>query len=152
MSQPRPLHALHHFATTRAATVLAACVLAFAALGAGAAQESLSLAFDKAGVGDTVWTGTVSGDVSGVLTTVLISADTSASVWLVEFYWIVTADDPERSFVARLSGTLDSETGVVAMSGRVVEGYREGAMVEEQGQMVDPDRSAFTGTIVVQGS
>jgi hypothetical protein len=152
MSQFRRVHALHRIATVRAATLLAACVLALAALGAGAAQESLTLGFDKAGVGDTVWVGTVTGDVSGVLTTVLISADTSASIWLVEFYWIVTADDPERSFVARLSGTLDSETGVVAMSGRVVDGYREGAMVEEQGQMVDPDRSAFTGTIVVQGS
>jgi hypothetical protein len=35
------------------------------------------------------------------------------------------------------------------MSGHVVDGYREGARVEEQGQLVDPARSEFHGTITV---
>jgi hypothetical protein len=136
----------------RAATILAACVLAVAASGAVAQPASLTLEFEKAGVSDIVWVGTIAGDVSGVLTTVLVSTDSSASVWLIDFYWIVTADDPERSFLARLAGTLDSESGVVTMSGRVIDGYHEGATVEELGQMVDPDRSAFRGTIVIAPS
>jgi uncharacterized protein YdbL (DUF1318 family) len=127
---------------------IALALAALALLGLASAQ-AIDLTFEKAAVGDTVWTGRVSGDVDGVLTTVLITADSSQAVWQVEFYWIVSADDPNRSFVARLSGTLNSETGEVAMSGQVVDGYREGARVEEQGQLVDADRSAFSGTITV---
>jgi hypothetical protein len=130
---------LAHFAAALAALLLVGLVSA----------QGIDLTFEKAAVGDTVWTGRVSGDVDGVLTTVLISADTSASIWQVEFYWIVTADDPARSFIARMTGTLNTETGEVAMSGHVVDGYREGARVEERGQLVDPERSAFEGTITV---
>lgn len=129
----------------------AAALAALALVGLVTAQ-GLDLTFEKAAVGDTVWTGTVSGDVDGVLTTVLIAADTSQPVWQVEFYWIVTASDPSRSFVARLSGTLNSETGEVAMSGHVVDGYLEGARVEEAGMLVDAERSAFSGTIAVHAN
>lgn len=121
-----------------------------AAVGTGEATGSVALEFEKTAVADTVWVGTVTGDFEGVLTTVLIGADTSEPVWSVDFYWIVTATDPERSFVARLSGTLDGETGEVAMSGRVVEGYRAGAPVEERGQLFDAERSAFRGSIAIQ--
>ncbi len=116
---------------------------------AGVTQAAVELAFVKAAVSDTVWVGTVTGDLEGVLTTVLIDADTSQPIWSVVFYWIVTAAEPDRSFVARLAGTLDSETGEVAMSGPVVEGYRVGAMVEERGQMFDVERAAFEGSILI---
>ena len=110
----------------------------------------LVLEFEKAAVSDTVWVGSVGGAFEGVLTTVLISADTSAAVWLVDFYWIVTAADPAMSFVARLAGTLDTDTGHVTMSGSVVEGFRLGVMVEEAARLVDAESSAFQGTIVLQ--
>ena len=140
------------------AATLAVCTVALAAsagLGwqaASAAEEPVRLTFDKASVSASVWTGRVDGDVDGELTTVLISADTSSAVWSVDFYWIVTADDPRLSFVARLAGTLDTDTGAVAMRGRVVDGYRVGALVEESGQLYDGERSAFRGTIDIQGS
>jgi hypothetical protein len=134
----------HRFVLARVAATLVALVLVGSVFAQG-----LDLTFEKAAVGDTVWTGRVSGDVDGVLTTVLITADASQPVWDVEFYWIVTADDPSRSFIARLTGTLNSETGEVAMSGHVVDGYRMGARVEEQGQLVDADRMEFHGTITV---
>lgn len=136
---------MHRFRTIARIAVVASTL----ALAAAAAAQTLQLEFDKAAVGDTVWTGRVSGDVEGTLTTVLIAADTSQAVWQVEFYWIVTADDPDRSFVARLTGTLDSASGAVAMSGSVVDGYREGARVEEAGELYDADRSAFEGTITI---
>jgi hypothetical protein len=117
-----------------------------------AASHGLDLTFEKAAVADTVWVGRVDGDVSGVLTTVLISADTSAPVWRVEFFWIITADDPAQSFVARLEGTLDTGSGEVAMSGTVVDGYRRGSAVDERGQLFDEARSAFRGTIALLGS
>jgi hypothetical protein len=131
---------------TLARTSFVALVLAGVGI---ASAQALNLEFDKAAVGDTVWTGRVSGDVEGTLTTVLIAADTSQAVWQVEFYWIVTADDPAMSFVVRLTGTLNSETGEVQMSGSVVDGYREGAAVDERGQLYDADTSAFRGTIEV---
>jgi hypothetical protein len=109
----------------------AAAFIALVLVGFVSAQ-GLELTFEKAAVGDTVWTGAVSGDVEGTLTTVLIHADDSQPVWQVDFYWIITADDPARSFIARLDGILDTETGEVALSGSVVDGYRAGARVEEQ--------------------
>jgi hypothetical protein len=132
-------------------SILARSAAAFVALvlvGFVSAQ-GLELTFEKAAVGDTVWTGAVSGDVEGTLTTVLIHADDSQPVWQVDFYWIITADHPARSFIARLDGTLDTERGEVALSGRVVDGYRVGARVEEQAQLVDGERSEFHGTITV---
>jgi hypothetical protein len=127
---------------------LAAAFVALVLVGFVSAQ-GLELTFEKAAVGDTVWTGAVSGDVEGTLTTVLIHADDAQPVWQVDFYWIITADDPARSFIARLDGTLDTETGEVALSGSVVDGYRAGARVEEQARLVDGERSEFHGTIVV---
>jgi hypothetical protein len=127
---------------------LAVALVALVLVGFVAAQ-GLELSFEKAAVGDTVWTGTVSGDVDGTLTTVLIDADVDQPVWQVDFYWIITADDPARSFIARLDGTLDTETGEVALSGHVVDGYRVGARVEEQARLVDDERSEFRGTITV---
>jgi hypothetical protein len=144
---------VHLRATVHRAPLAVAAVFALlAALGGVALGQGSTLSFDKVGASDTVWIGTVDGDVTGTLTTVLIAADTSRPVWEVEFYWIVTAADPALSFVARLSGTLDTETGQVAMRGHVVDGYREGAAVDEAGSLYDPERSAFRGTITLHGS
>lgn len=60
-------------------------------------------------------------------------------MWQVEFYWIVLADDPDKSFIARLTGTLDTTTGAVEMTGKVT----------EAGQLRDATTSNFTGTIRV---
>ncbi|MBI1296746.1 hypothetical protein GC175_17460 [bacterium] len=113
------------------------------------AQEdgAINLTFAKAAVDEGVWEGTVGGDVEGNLHTVLLSADTSAPIWQVEFDWIIDADD--KSFTARMSGTLNTETGAVAMQGEVIEGWLLGAAVQEEGQLVDAETSAFEGTIRV---
>lgn len=111
------------------------------------ASSQVSLTFDKSAVSDWVWIGTVSGDITGTLVTTLVAADQSQPVWQVDFYWIVLADDPSQSFVARLQGTLNSETGEVAMSGAVDEGYFAGAAVQEAGQLQNAETSNFTGTI-----
>jgi hypothetical protein len=111
------------------------------------AAAQVNIAFEKAAVSDGVWMGTVSGDVTGRLVTLMVAADQSRPVWEVDFYWIVLADDPGRSFVARLTGTLDSGSGEVAMSGVVNEGYLAGARVDESGHLVDATTSRFEGTI-----
>src|SRR5690606_31540729 len=122
--------------------------LAMAVLGlAAVASSQVSLTFDKTAVSDRVWIGTVSGDITGTLVTTLVAADQSQPVWQVDFYWIVLADDPSQSFVARLQGTLNSETGAVGMSGPVDEGFNAGAMVQEAGQLQNAETSNFTGTI-----
>jgi hypothetical protein len=111
------------------------------------AAPPLRLDFSKHTVGPGVWEGTVSGDIDGGLTTRAIAVDDSEPVWRVTFDWIVDAG--AKSFTARLSGTLDSLTGAVAMKGRVVEGYLVGSKVHEEGQLVDPNTLAFQGTIRV---
>lgn len=105
----------------------------------------VNITFQKAASGEGRWTGTVDGDVQGALETVALSVDNSNPVWDVEFDWIIDAG--EQSFTARLTGTLDSETGAVVMDGEVVEGWMKGARVHEEGQMVDPDTLAFEGVI-----
>ncbi len=94
-----------------------------------------------------MWSGTVSGDVEGTLTTELLSLIPSGPVMQVEFAWIVSAGD--QSFTAILKGTLNTQTGQVVMNGRIVEGWLTGAQVHEEGQLVDPATSRFQGTITI---
>lgn len=129
----------------RALTVVSIILLA----ASSAATAQTDLTFEKSSVSESAWVGRVDGDVSGQLVTTLIAIDQSASPMPVEFYWIVLADDPAQSFVARLTGTLDGETGEAKMAGFVVDGYMKGAAVEEAGQLQDADTSTFTGTIVI---
>lgn len=116
------------------------------------ASAQVSLMFDKTAVSDRVWIGTVSGDITGTLVTTMIAADRSKPIWDIELYWIILADDPSQSFVARLTGTLNTETGAVAMTGTVDEGFNVGATVEEAGQLQNAETSTFTGTIVLSGT
>lgn len=116
------------------------------------ASAQVNLTFEKTAVSDRVWIGTVNGDISGTLVTTLIAADQSQPVWDIELYWIILADDPSQSFVARLTGTLNTETGAVAMTGAVDEGFNAGATVEEAGQLQNAETSNFTGTIVLTGT
>lgn len=94
-----------------------------------------------------VWSGTVSGDVDGSLTTRLTAARATGSVLHVEFDWEIEDLTGDRSFVAHLTGVLNLQTGHVVMNGTVVEGWLEGARVHESGQLVDPTTSTFAGTI-----
>ena len=116
------------------------------------ASAQVSLTFDKTAVSDRVWIGTVSGDITGTLVTTMIAADRSKPIWDIELYWIILADDPSQSFGARLTGTLNTETGAVAMTGTVDEGFNVGATVEEAGQLQNAETSNFTGTIVLSGT
>jgi hypothetical protein len=107
----------------------------------------VKLAFDKSAVAPGIWQGTVSGGVSGDLETRLLAIHMEGPVAYVTFDWIISAG--AKSFTARLGGTLDTETGAVAMRGKVIEGWRLGARVNERGQLVDPALGRFVGAIKV---
>jgi hypothetical protein len=135
--------------------VLAACTdaptpVAPAAVTVVAAQHALSqplrLAFEKCPAGAGVWEGEVTGDVTGTLRTELTDLQETGAIWHVRFDWIIDADDPQRSFVADLTGILNTNTGGVVMNGTVREGYLRGAQVHEDGQPGDGP-GCFTGTI-----
>ncbi|CAN5886988.1 hypothetical protein BH24BAC1_BH24BAC1_13750 [soil metagenome] len=114
----------------------------------------VNLAFAKVATDPAgIWHGTVSGDLTGDLETRLLSLTETGPVWHVTFDWIVTADDPAKSFTARLKGTLHTKTGKVVMNGEVIEGWLEGAQVHEEGQLIDPETYAFEGKIrIMAGS
>jgi hypothetical protein len=116
-----------------------------AAAPAATAGGPVRLSFDKSAVAPGIWQGTVDGDISGDLTTVLTDLRITGPIWHVRFDWIVSAGD--SSFVADLSGILNTETGVVVMDGTVVDGFLVGAQVHEDGQLVDPDTLRFQGSI-----
>jgi hypothetical protein len=128
-----------------AAVIAVASLNAAAAPQAGASSAPVQLTFDKSAVSAGVWQGTVAGDLSGGLTTVLTELRIAGPVGHVRFDWIVDAGG--SSFVADLRGTLNTETGAVVMNGTVVEGFLEGAQVHEEGQLVDPAALRFRGTI-----
>jgi hypothetical protein len=143
--------------TRRPVSVLLVVLLA-GLLSVGLAPEApasaaapLTLTFEKEAVGPGVWEGTVSGDVEGDLRTVLTACTgrnpCAGRIWHIELDWIITAG--AKSFTAHLRGTLNTRTGKVVMNGWVVDGYREGARVHEQGQLVDASTQRFEGTIRV---
>jgi hypothetical protein len=127
------------------ATLLAVAGLAAVAPQAGASSAPVRLTFDKSAVSTGIWQGTVAGDVSGSLTTVLTELRIAGPVWHVRFDWIVSAGG--SSFVADLHGTLNTETGAVVMNGTVVDGLLEGAQVHERGRLVDLAALRFQGSI-----
>jgi hypothetical protein len=135
----------------RKAVLLIVTVCALVAASGSAASVSpyqpVHLTFDKQAIGTGVWQGTVAGDVNGALTTRLLSLKVVGPIWLVTFDWIV--DSGPQSFTARLSGILNTNTGSVVMTGKVISGFRLGASVIEQGQLMDPVASEFAGTIDV---
>jgi hypothetical protein len=92
------------------------------------------------------WKGSVTGDVTGDLETRLLNLRVSGAVWHVEFDWIVT-NTAGTSFTARLTGTLNTNTGKVVMNGLVIDGYLEGAQVHEEGVLTDATASKFEGVI-----
>jgi len=126
--------------------VVAAAAIAAGATNATASNEPVRLDFTKS-ISDPagVWTGSVSGDVSGGLTTRLTELRIAGPIWHVRFDWIISAGP--RSFVADLTGTLNNATGQVVMKGTVVEGWLLGAQVHEVGQLTDPDTLSFAGEI-----
>jgi hypothetical protein len=106
------------------------------------------LTFEKAGVEPGVWEGTVHGAFEGELRTELMDYRETGQVVHVDFAWIITGTPGgEYDFVAHLSGILNLNTGAVVMTGRVVDGYLQGAQVHEEGQLVEPVNSAFQGYI-----
>lgn len=102
--------------------------------------------FEKCEVGVGVWQGTAKGPngIPEPLETRLISLRATDDVLHVEFNWRVG-----NTYLAELSGTLNTSTGAVVMNGRVAEGSYEGSRVHEEGQLTDGSSSCFSGTIRV---
>lgn len=113
-----------------------------------ASSAPVTLTFEKSLVDPAgVWEGTVSGDIEGDLTTVLLEARQTDQILHVRFAWIIDAADDDFDFVAELDGILNLKTGEVVMNGSVVDGYLIGAEVHEEAQLVDSGTLRFVGTI-----
>ena len=131
--------------------VLLACTVAAAAVpAANASNAPVLVTFDKHVVDPVafVFAGTTGGDISGSLTSNLVSLNASTGPNLhITFDWHVTAG--ARSFTARTDGIWNTKTGSVVMNGTVIDGYLLGAQVHEEGQLVDPAHLEFVGSIRV---
>jgi hypothetical protein len=143
---------MNNWKSKRVAMLVLLSVMLSALLIAGSAAADnngpVYLTFAKADPdGNYVWNGTVSGDIAGALETRLLAASQTNRILHVDFEWEVEAG--AQSFLAVLSGTLDTQTGAVTMNGTIVEGYLAGAQVHEEGQLVDPGNSGFEGTIAI---
>ncbi len=131
-----------------AAAALAAVAPVALAGPATAAPPSapLTWTFDKCSVGPGAWEGTAQGPtgIAEPLRTQLTSARQTGKVLQVEFDWHVGT-----TYLAQLTGTLNLKTGAVVMNGPITEGQYVGSQVHEEGQLYDPVKSCFAGTIQV---
>ena len=107
----------------------------------------LRLDFDQAQVSEGVWKGVALGEMDGQVTAVLVNAETPEPQQMTAMDLTVGAG--ERSFTARLHGTLNPESGRVRMQGIITHGYFRGAMVRQEGQLVNAELVRFQGTIRV---
>jgi hypothetical protein len=126
---------------------LVVCAIGIAAPVANASSAPVRLSFEKVSTTPGVWTGTVAGDINGDLTTKLLDVQVTGPIWHVTFDWIVSAG--ASSFTARLTGTLNNNTGGVVMNGKVIDGYLFGAQVHEQGQLLYAATLEFAGSILL---
>jgi hypothetical protein len=90
--------------------------------------------------------GTVSGAVTGTLTSHLVSLNRiDGPIYNITFEWDISAGD--QSFTALTSGTWNTDIGQVTLNGTVISGYLDGAQVHEQGHLIDPTTLTFAGVI-----
>ena len=139
-------------ASVAAAALVAAPVTAFASATqppAPAKTEDITFVKHLTDLSSFTFQGNTAGAVHGQLTSQLLryTAPSTDEYQFVEFRWTVASQG--KSFVAITDGTLDTTTGVVAMTGTVTDGWHAGAEVLERGQLIDPATYTFTGDIVL---
>lgn len=131
--------------------VVVVVVLVLAVLGATATGDPGSGSAGLLGftMGDPgrgfAWTGVVDGAVVGRLHVRLTAARVVGGRLHGTFHWAVDAG--ARSFVSELTGVVDLSTGVMAVEGRIVDGWRRGASVRVHGVLDDAATSTFRGTV-----
>jgi hypothetical protein len=91
--------------------------------------------------------GGLRGEANGRLTSRLVSLAGSNAGFRATFDWVVSS--PRGSFTARTVGTWNPQTGRIAMSGRVLDGYLSGAELYAQGRIFNPGRPTFEGSLRV---
>ena len=130
--------------------VLVSLVMGLFTVSAQSISVPLALSFEKCDPDrDSVWQGSVSGDISADLTTSPTFVDDAQPVWQVAFDFVIDGEDPMK---LHLEGTLNTNTGQVVMNGEVIEGALKGARVHEMGQLVDAEESCFEGSIRITPS
>jgi hypothetical protein len=81
-----------------------------------------------------LWSGNVRGDVAGRVTMVLERLGPPETaldpIWPVAMRWTVASAQDGRSFVAELSGSIDSRNDCMHLGGIITEGWRKGAEVQ----------------------
>ena len=111
------------------------------------AQQPLKIVFDKSAISGTEWTGAVSGDVTGPLTTELLGfRPVGNGIIYVSFKFSIGGPQPMQIM---LDGILNTNVGRVVMNGQVVEGALKGAQVHEAGQLIDPVTGRYVGLIQI---
>jgi hypothetical protein len=123
-------------------------ILAMVATIAGpvsAAQRPIVLEFEKAWAAPDYYEGTVDGggSIKMWLSNKAVIGNTQ------HFDAAVEVDAPSGDFNAFVSGQINFSTGRVVLNGIVTSGWKAGARVHEESQLIDPAIGSFIGTIQI---
>jgi hypothetical protein len=133
--------------------VASVTVAAGAATAQAEGSKPLVVTFEKHVVDpeNLVFQGTTGGRAKGTLESRMVPGSLTivGPIWHFTFDWIVTATARHKSFIARTTGTFDTGSGRVVMDGHVIDGWREGAAVHEEGQLIDPATFTFAGELQI---
>jgi hypothetical protein len=107
-----------------------------------------------AGVGaegvDMIWSGALRGAITGEVTIrveyIGAEMDRNRPVWPVRAIVFAATDDAAKSSAGHLGGRLNWQTGDLRLNGRVTDGWRRNAHIE-QTLSLDRERLDGTGTI-----
>jgi len=92
----------------------------------------------------SVWEGRADGVATGPvkleLKQVGLPGEAANPVWHVRGRWTLDASDT-KSFVADLEGVVDWKSARIRLTGTITSGWRSGARLEQEGQIVNGDIS-----------
>jgi hypothetical protein len=141
----KPIRAIVGSAAVCAA-VAAPAMMAAPALADGAAPSYVT--FDKHYVGSGQFEGTTGGAAPGTVHTTCTLTPLNPVLVQLGCDWQISAG--QHSFDAPLTGTLNWQTGSVAMNGEIASGWQAGSQVHETGQLINAATLEFAGTIRIE--
>lgn len=126
---------------------LVAGAIAIAVANASEAKKPVVITFVKHKVGEGHYAGTTSD--GGTLDTWMSDSTVVGARQYFTATFVVDARQPGHSFTAVLRGSFDFNTLRTELDGRVTDGWRDGALAHEEGELTMFEPPTFEGALTL---